>query len=104
MKVDNNGVASTLGNVGLNARVQSAGSKTAASNSPADANASGSGDAINLSGQSSIFASALAAGEGARAARVEQLRQVYGSGANPVDSLELSQAILDADFRGRSGG
>lgn len=103
MKVDHNSVASTLGNVGLNARVQSAGSKTA-SNSPAGANASGSGDAINLSGQSSIFASALTAGEGARAARVEQLRQVYGSGANPVDSQELSQAILDADFRGRSGG
>ena len=67
----------------------------------ADTSASvASGDRVDLQSLSRIFAHAQTAGERARAARIEQLRQLFATGHKEVDSHELGGAIIDAHLLG----
>ena len=59
-----------------------------------------SGDRVDLNSLTRLFAQAQTAGESARAARIEQLRQLFATGQTTVDSQELSGAIIDAHLNG----
>lgn len=101
MKIDDSGVTSALRALTPNARIQNAGAKSSGSNSQVDAAAQGFSDGVDLNSRNRIFSDALTAGESARTARIQQLRQIYGSGNNPVSALELSRAILSSEQAGR---
>jgi len=75
-----------------------AGNNSMRPNQSSSTTAAGSRDAVDLSSRSQVFSDALTAGESARSARVEQLRQLYASGQYQVDSQEVSRAIIDAHF------
>jgi len=102
MKIDDSGITSAALRTISNARVGGAAAKsTTSTTGDAKSGLPDSADAIDLNGRSSLFSAALTAGEGARTARIQELRQTYGSGNNPVTSLELSGAIVDAHLAGR---
>ena len=101
MKIDDSGITSAALRTISNARVRGTAANAATSTGDANSGLNGSGDEIDLNGRSSMFTAALTAGEGARTARIQELRQTYGSGNNPVSSFELSGAILNAHLAGR---
>ncbi len=98
MKIDDPRFRSdSLGNVGksdagnnVNSRTKSAGTTDSAA----------SGDRVDLNSLTRLFAQAQTAGESARAARIEQLRQLFATSHNTADSQELSGAIIDAHLVG----
>ncbi len=96
MKIDDTDVlSSSLQSIARSAKqngVSNARAKT-------DASSVQTGDAISLNSQS-LFADALTAGEGARTARIAQLRETYVVGQQTVDSQDLSQAILNSHLSG----
>jgi len=59
-----------------------------------------SGDRVDLNSLTRLFAQAQTAGESTRAARIEQLRQLFATNNHTVDSQELSGAIIDAHLIG----
>ena len=102
MKIDDSGITSAALSTISNARLRgAAANSTSSKTGDANSGLSGSADEIDLNSRSSLFSAALTAGEGARTARIQELRQTYGSGNNPITSLELSGAIVDAHLAGR---
>jgi len=96
MKIDDKDIlSSSLQNVARSAAGKSP-VRSASSAAPSGAPS----DAVDLSGYNRVFADSLAAGESARSARVDQLRQLYVKGQHTVDAQELSRAIVDAHLSG----
>lgn len=96
MKIDDKDVlSSSLQNVARSAAGKSA-VRSASSAAPSGAPS----DAVDLSGYNRVFADGLAAGESARSARIDQLRELYVKGQYSVDAQELSRAIVDAHLSG----
>ena len=61
---------------------------------------SSSSDSISLSGLGGIVQQALNAGADARAARVQQLKQLIESNQYPIDPVAVSNAIVGAHLAG----
>jgi len=101
MKIDDSSITSAALRTISNARVRGTASNTSSPTGDANSGLPGSADEIDLNSRSSMFSAALTAGESTRTARVQELRQTYGSGNNPVSSHDLSGAILDAHLAGR---
>lgn len=98
MKIDDKDIlSSSLQNI---ARTTQGNASTRATTDGVSAGAPSQGDAVDLSGRSTILTDALTAGESARGARIEQLRQLYVAGQHVVDSQELSGSIIDAHLVG----
>lgn len=97
MKINDNDVLSSSL---LNIARTGAGNTSMRPNSPSTANKPDTGDAIDVSSRSEVFSSALTAGEGARASRVAELRQLFLSGQYNPDANEVSGAIIDAHLAG----
>jgi len=96
MKIDDKDVlSSSLQNIARTAVGKS--SVHSASSSPSSGTPA---DAVDLSGYSRVITDGLAAGESARGARIEQLRELYVKGQYSVDAQELSRAIVDAHLSG----
>lgn len=96
MKIDDKDVlSSSLQNVARSATGKSP-VRSASSGAPSGAPS----DAVDLSAYNRVFADGLAAGESARTARIEQLRELYVKGQYSVDAQELSRAIVDAHLSG----
>ena len=95
MKIDDKDVlSSSLQNIARTA-VEKNSARPASSGA-----SSGPSDAVDLSGYNRVFTDGLAAGESARSARIEQLRELYVKGQYSVDAQELSRAIVDAHLSG----
>ena len=97
MKINDNDVLSSSL---LNIARTGAGNTSMRPNPTTAANKPAAADAIDVSSRSQVFSSALTAGEGARAARVAELRQLYLSGQYNPDAQEISGAIIDAHLAG----
>ena len=57
-------------------------------------------DSISLSGISDLVQQALSAGTDARAARVQQLKQLIESNQYPIDPVAVGNAIIGAHLAG----
>lgn len=93
---DRNPVASLLRNVTGNANTAT-GAQPVPKNGGSDS--SGPADGIQLSDRGRI-SEGLQAAESARAARVQQLRAIYGKGQNPVSAQEVSAAVINEHLAG----
>ncbi len=64
------------------------------------ANKSQGSDSIALSGISDLVSQAQSAGSDARAARVQQLKQLIESNQYPIDPVAVSRALISAHVAG----
>jgi len=96
MKIDDNDVmSSSLQNI-----ARSGTGNSAARPSSSGATGGAPSDAVDLNSHSRVIADGLAAGENARAGRIEQLRQLYVDGQYSVGAQELSSSIINAHLSG----
>jgi len=72
----------------------------AASSAPGSISRSAADDSIALSNTSGLVQQALTAGSDARAARVEQLRQLVATNQYQVDPAAVASALIDAHLAG----
>ena len=97
MKIDDKDVlSSSLQNVSKVGTASNS-ARTAASS---EKGAASSEDAVDLNSHTRILAGGIEASESARAARIQELREIYVNGRQQVDSRELSNAIIDAHLGG----
>lgn len=99
MKIDdNNAVSSSLRNVTRSATAGAASAQSLSKSNGAGSN--GPSDGIHLTTLGRMSAHVMQAAENARAARVAQLRALYGNGQQPVSAHETSSAVIDAHIAG----
>ena len=99
MKIDDsNALSSSLRNVTRSATTNAASAQSASKSN--GGSASSPADDIHLTTLGRMSAQVLAAADSARAARVQQLRQIYGNGQHQVSAQELSSAVIDSHIAG----
>jgi anti-sigma28 factor (negative regulator of flagellin synthesis) len=96
MKIDDKDIlSSSLQNI-----AKTAAGKSSVQSASSSVSSGAPSDAVDLSGYGRVIANGLAAGESARSARIDQLREIYVKGQYRVDAQELSRAIVDAHLSG----
>ena len=96
MRINNDVPSSSL--QGLQQKTTTPVDGTATTAVATSCNAASDGDRVRLGQQSRLFSAGMTAGEGARTARVNELRQIYSQPSYSVDAQSVSAAIIDSRF------